>query len=82
MVLAILIIRYIHPVGYIVGTAADSAYHLFSGENLGWISNAPEWGSDSASFVVGLLSVIIIAWLLSRFIPFIFRRIRSVTGSR
>ncbi|EPA6639118.1 MULTISPECIES: hypothetical protein [Serratia] len=76
VVLAVLIIRFVHPIGYIVGTLADRSYHLMSSEGLGWIDNVTEWGTDNVSLAVSIFAVLIIAWLISVLVNIIKKVLR------
>ncbi|EGT3596294.1 MULTISPECIES: hypothetical protein [Serratia] len=76
VVLAVLIIRFVHPVGYIVGTLADWSYHFMSSEGLGWVKDTNEWGTDNVSLAVSIFAVLIIAWLLSVLVNIIKKVLR------
>ncbi|MEG9627077.1 MULTISPECIES: hypothetical protein [Serratia] len=76
VVVAVLIIRFVHPVGYIVGTLADRSYHLMSSEGLGWVDNVTEWGTDNVSLAVSIFTVLIIAWILSVLVNIIKKVLR------
>ncbi|MCU5772907.1 hypothetical protein N5923_24525 [Erwiniaceae bacterium BAC15a-03b] len=65
IVLAMLLIRFVCPLGNLVGRLQDKSYHLLSPEGLGLIDHAQEWGNDWASFITGVACILLIALIIA-----------------
>ncbi|MBP2170467.1 hypothetical protein J2125_003659 [Erwinia toletana] len=73
IVLAMLLIRYVYPLGNLVGRLQDKSYHLLSPEGLGLIDHAQEWGNDWASFFTGIACILLIASLIALLVSVVIK---------
>ncbi|WP_168393459.1 hypothetical protein [Erwinia amylovora] len=74
LIAAMLLIKFFAPLNNLIFSLGSWLFFEFGSGGLGLIGSDYQWGEDPATLCVSLVSLVLLAWLISHIVKLIIRR--------